>query len=66
MTSPVRFHEALREMLSGREGVGILIELGPSGALAGPIGQIKQDVADQGTNNISCSTRRSRFGRMWR
>lgn len=42
MVSPVRFDQAAQEMISGREGADFLIEIGPSGALAGPIKQIKQ------------------------
>jgi len=36
MTSPVRFDEAVKEMVAGRDGADFLIEIGPSGALAGP------------------------------
>ena len=39
MTSPVRFHEAIEEM-TGRASIGLLIELGPSGALGGPLAEI--------------------------
>ncbi|KAF4630892.1 hypothetical protein G7Y89_g7242 [Cudoniella acicularis] len=49
MASPVRFDEAVREMISGREGSDFLIEIGPSGALAGPIAQIKKALGDQGS-----------------
>ena len=54
MESPVRFDQSLREMLSGKESADFLIEIGPSGALAGPIGQIK--AALQGSNVQYCST----------
>jgi acyl transferase domain-containing protein/NADPH:quinone reductase-like Zn-dependent oxidoreductase len=39
MVSPVRFDQALRTMLEGESVPDILIEIGPSGALAGPIAQ---------------------------
>jgi acyl transferase domain-containing protein len=50
MISPVRFEQAAHEMLSGREGADFLIELGPSGALAGPISQIKRALPGEGSN----------------
>lgn len=42
MISPVRFHEAVKQMLSQKNDKSptILIEIGPSGALAGPVSQI--------------------------
>ena len=55
MTSPVRFDEAVREMVSGREGANFLIEIGPSGALAGPIKQIKNVLGDHGSNIQYCA-----------
>lgn len=50
MVSPVRFDQAVQEMLSEREAADILIEIGPSGALAGPIAQIKTALSGQGSN----------------
>lgn len=50
MVKPVRFHEACQKMLSGREGADFLIEIGPSGALAGPIGQIKKELSNHGSS----------------
>lgn len=50
MVCPVRFGDAAQKMISGREGANFLIEIGPSGALAGPIGQIKKAVSGSGTN----------------
>ncbi|KAB8234043.1 polyketide synthase module [Aspergillus alliaceus] len=41
MTSPVRFEEAMRTMLSTKDSVDFLIEIGPNGALKGPISQIQ-------------------------
>ncbi|KAJ5952535.1 polyketide synthase [Penicillium vulpinum] len=47
MTSPVRFAEATQAMLSLPNGQtpNYLIEIGPSGALAGPVTQIRKAVA---------------------
>jgi acyl transferase domain-containing protein len=42
MVSPVRFAEALTQVVTDRKP-DILIELGPSGALAGPVSQILKD-----------------------
>lgn len=54
MVSPVRFEEAVREMVSGRDSADFLIEIGPSGALAGPISQIKEDIGPQGSTIAYC------------
>ncbi|KAI9651886.1 MAG: Type I Iterative PKS [Alyxoria varia] len=43
MISPVRFHEAVASMISQKDGPKFLVELGPSGALAGPVGQIVKE-----------------------
>ncbi|KAK6068143.1 beta-ketoacyl synthase domain-containing protein [Seiridium cupressi] len=40
MVSAVRFDGAMKSMLEGTDAPNILIEIGPSGALAGPISQI--------------------------
>jgi acyl transferase domain-containing protein len=50
MTSPVRFDEAVKEMVTAEDGANFLIELGPSGALAGPIKQILKAIADRGSS----------------
>ncbi|KAE8157724.1 hypothetical protein BDV40DRAFT_304892 [Aspergillus tamarii] len=42
MTSPVRFQDAARTMLCGNSSVALLIEIGPHGALKGPITQIQR------------------------
>jgi acyl transferase domain-containing protein len=55
MVSPVLFDHAVREMTSGREGVNFLIEIGPSGALAGPIAQIKKELSNGGSNIQYCT-----------
>ena len=46
MISPVRFNEAVKEMLSGENSPNFLIEIGPSGALGGPISQILKSLAN--------------------
>ncbi|KAF7950064.1 hypothetical protein EAE96_007365 [Botrytis aclada] len=48
MVSPVLFDQAVQEMLSTPEGPDFLIEIGPSGALAGPITQIKDKLPSLG------------------
>lgn len=52
MTSPVRFNEAVKEMLSGDNSPTFLIEIGPSGALAGPVSQILKSLP-QGSDILS-------------
>lgn len=42
MVSPVLFDQAAGQLISNDDAVDMLIEIGPSGALAGPIGQIKK------------------------
>jgi len=41
MVSPVQFNDATTELLKAENPATLLIELGPSGALAGPFSQIK-------------------------
>ncbi len=48
MISPVRFDDALRAMTASRDGVDFLIEIGPSGALAGPIRQVLATLGQRG------------------
>ncbi len=56
MVSPVRFDEAARAMLSQEAGgPNFLVEIGPSGALAGPISQIKKSLPGQGGNISYCA-----------
>jgi acyl transferase domain-containing protein len=50
MISPVRFDEAVRDMVSAPEGADFLIEIGPKGALASPIAQIMKALPGQGSN----------------
>ncbi|KAB8201907.1 hypothetical protein BDV34DRAFT_228866 [Aspergillus parasiticus] len=42
MTSPVRFEDAARAMLCRNSSVTLLVEIGPHGALKGPITQIQR------------------------
>lgn len=44
MTQPVRFNQALSNLLSKPEKPEFLIEIGPSNALSGPVGQIINDI----------------------
>jgi acyl transferase domain-containing protein len=55
MISPVRFDEAVREMVAGRDGADFLIEICPNGALSGPVAQIKKALGDNGSNIQYCS-----------
>ncbi|KAK8033522.1 polyketide synthase [Apiospora marii] len=50
MVSPVRFHEALEQMVTqpNQEAPNMLIEIGPSGALAGPVSQILKSLPKGG------------------
>ncbi|PMB63557.1 Compactin diketide synthase mokB [Beauveria bassiana] len=50
MVSPVLFDAACTAMISGKGAANFLIELGPSGALAGPVAQIKKALPGQGGN----------------
>jgi acyl transferase domain-containing protein/NADPH:quinone reductase-like Zn-dependent oxidoreductase len=50
MTSPVRFEDAVRNMLSGKDSVDFLVEIGPHGALKGPIGQIQRSLESAASN----------------
>ncbi|RFU78094.1 polyketide synthase [Trichoderma arundinaceum] len=50
MTSAVRFDEALQAMLSKSDAPNFLIEIGPSGALAGPVSQIRAALGAKANN----------------
>ncbi|KAK8144631.1 hypothetical protein G3M48_005561 [Beauveria asiatica] len=50
MVSPVLFDAACTAMISGKGAADFLIELGPSGALAGPVAQITKGLGGQGRN----------------
>lgn len=47
MISPVRFDEAIQTMLGAPRPPNYLIEIGPSGALAGPIAQLLKSLPQQ-------------------
>ncbi|PWY66001.1 ketoacyl-synt-domain-containing protein [Aspergillus heteromorphus CBS 117.55] len=49
MISPVRFNEAVQSMIS-EESIDFLLEIGPSGALKGPISQILSSLSDTPSN----------------
>ena len=55
MTSAVHFDQAVRCMVSGRQGTNLLIEIGPTGALAGPVKQILADLGTEGSNIQYCT-----------
>ncbi|KAM4059510.1 KR domain-containing protein [Hirsutella rhossiliensis] len=46
MASPVRFDRAVQEMLADADAPNFLVEIGPSGALAGPVSQILKSAAN--------------------
>ena len=54
-THPVRFEQAVRAMVSESDAPDFLIELGPSGALAGPITQIKKSLSSKGIDFQYCA-----------
>jgi acyl transferase domain-containing protein len=55
MVSTVQFQQAVQEMTSGKEGADFLIEIGPSGALAGSIAQIKKGLGAHGSDIQYCT-----------
>lgn len=59
MVSSVQFDQAAQAMISGKDKVNFLIEIGPSNALAGPVKQILTKLGSQGSN-IQYSTALSR------
>ncbi|KAI9720556.1 MAG: Type I Iterative PKS [Chrysothrix sp. TS-e1954] len=50
MTCPVRFEQATTALLKEEGGANFLIEVGPSGALAGPVSQIKKALPGRGSS----------------
>nr|AFP89392.1 polyketide synthase [Cladosporium phlei] len=48
MVSPVLFNDATTELLKAENPATLMIELGPSGALAGPFSQIKNALPEHG------------------
>ncbi|KAF2177304.1 ketoacyl-synt-domain-containing protein [Zopfia rhizophila CBS 207.26] len=55
MVQPVLFEQALKQMLSGKDSPNFLIEIGPSGALAGPTSQVKKELPGGGSDVQYCS-----------
>lgn len=55
MVSPVRFSDAVNAMLTDDNAANFLLEIGPSGALAGPISQIKKSLLRQGSDVPYCT-----------
>ncbi|KAK7542637.1 putative polyketide synthase [Phyllosticta citribraziliensis] len=55
MVCPVRFDQAVESMVSRKSGANFLIEIGPSGALAGPISQIKKALPGEGAGVQYCT-----------
>lgn len=57
MVSPVRFDDALKTMLEDENAPNFLIEIGPSGALAGPISQVLKSLPGAIGGSVSyCSS----------
>ncbi|KAI3391508.1 hypothetical protein diail_7206 [Diaporthe ilicicola] len=56
MLQPVLFDQALKSMLTDNDSPDFLIEIGPSGALAGPTGQIKKQLPGGGSDILYCAT----------
>jgi acyl transferase domain-containing protein len=54
MISPVLFQNAVERMVT--DGINILVEIGPSGALSGPIAQIKKTMGAEGESVKYCKT----------
>jgi acyl transferase domain-containing protein len=59
MVSPVLFSQATSLMLLRPEGTDVLVEVGPSNALSGPINQIKATVANKSFEYMTASKRGS-------
>ncbi|KUI67059.1 Lovastatin diketide synthase LovF [Cytospora mali] len=55
MVQPVLFSQALQKMLSRKDSPDFLIEIGPSGALAGPTNQVKNSLPGGGADVQYCS-----------
>lgn len=55
MAAPVIFDQAVRAMTFGREGADFLIEIGPTGALSGPISEIKLKLPQEGLHIQYCT-----------
>lgn len=55
MVQPVLFSQALSQMLTDEDYSNFLIEIGPGGALAGPVAQIQKNIAVARTDAQYCS-----------
>ncbi|KAI0197885.1 putative polyketide synthase [Astrocystis sublimbata] len=55
MVQPVLFGQVLTQMLTGKDSPDFLIEIGPSGTLAGPVAQVKKELPGGGSNIQYCS-----------
>ncbi|KAK7972314.1 Fumagillin dodecapentaenoate synthase [Apiospora saccharicola] len=53
MVSPVRFDGALKAMLQDAKSPNFLIEIGPSGALAGPVSQVLKSLPTSAGGDVS-------------
>ncbi|KAI3321634.1 PKSKA1 [Xylariaceae sp. AK1471] len=50
MVSPVKFEQTVSKLLQDQHGADFLLEIGPSGALSGPIAQIKKSLPGVAAN----------------
>ncbi|KAF2119266.1 hypothetical protein BDV96DRAFT_596010 [Lophiotrema nucula] len=55
MVNPVKFDNAVQAMATAENGPDFLIEIGPSGALAGPVAQIKKQLPGGGSDIQYCA-----------
>ena len=63
MVSPVRFAEALKELIT-KDSPNILLEVGPSGALAGPVSQVLKSLSSgEDISYYACWSRGSNAGK---
>ena len=60
MVSPVRFDGALKAMLESKNAPNFLIEIGPSGALAGPVSQVLKSLPSTISGDVTYCTAWSR------
>jgi acyl transferase domain-containing protein len=57
LENPVLFNKALQRLLKGQSQDQVLLEIGPHGALAGPIRQILSSIGQKNCHYISALTR---------
>ncbi|KAI1094301.1 putative polyketide synthase [Rostrohypoxylon terebratum] len=55
MVSPVQFAEALKELVT-KDSPSLIIEVGPSGALAGPVSQVLKGMSGGNSTILYCSS----------